>query len=441
MKHICLVGDILIDVTLKSSENPLKMRLGGIIHAARALWAMGVPYTVAYFSPDYLDLEIEKFLSTLGSPKLIKLGRVNNSPYVILINEVKEIGDQGYEMLLRDNIQIEYFDTNLKELNSYEELFFISGNYEYNKVISHLSQTCNIHYDVANNVKNMSFFDHFKEKLATIFISTSSTIFKKNSVNSFNFDSFMAQFENITERVVLKENRGGSRAIDFVSKEKINIASQTQKIVHSVGVGDVYDSVYISYYKEYSFEQALTLSSYIASEYAVTTYPEDFKKMVERTIKIDVNELIHSGGCSLPWETRQECHIYLAAPDFDFVDTRPLDILYNSLLYHNFVPHRPIAENGQMEANADYSRKQKIFESDMILLDKCNMLIAVLLYNDPGTLIEIGLAAERKLPTLVYDPYQIANNCMLTQLPCLVTSNIDELLTEVFVIYSKNQAI
>ena len=48
MSKICLIGDILVDVTLKTEFNPLKMRLGGIVHAARALWAMGVEYDVAF---------------------------------------------------------------------------------------------------------------------------------------------------------------------------------------------------------------------------------------------------------------------------------------------------------------------------------------------------------------------------------------------------------
>lgn len=61
MSKICLIGDILVDVTLKTEFNPLKMRLGGIVHAARALWAMGVEYDVAFFSPSYLDVHIYFF--------------------------------------------------------------------------------------------------------------------------------------------------------------------------------------------------------------------------------------------------------------------------------------------------------------------------------------------------------------------------------------------
>jgi nucleoside 2-deoxyribosyltransferase len=56
-----------------------------------------------------------------------------------------------------------------------------------------------------------------------------------------------------------------------------------------------------------------------------------------------------------------------------------------------------------------------------------------LLYDDPGTLIEIGLAIERKIPVIVFDPFSRATNLMLTELPTLVSSDLDKVLTEIFV--------
>lgn len=57
-----------------------------------------------------------------------------------------------------------------------------------------------------------------------------------------------------------------------------------------------------------------------------------------------------------------------------------------------------------MGENDNKNQKLNFFNKDMELLKDCQILIAVLLFNDPGTLIEIGVAAERKLPTFVYDP-------------------------------------
>jgi len=176
----------------------------------------------------------------------------------------------------------------------------------------------------------------------------------------------------------------------------------------------------------------MALSSWIAGAYAATTYPDDFKTSVERILQSDLKSLITLKGISLPWEVRKRTNIYIAAPDFDFVDTTLIEKLEENLKYHNFSPRRPIKEDGQMERNASKTRKQELFSRDMALLDECQMLVAVLLYNDPGTLIKIGIASQRRIPTIAYDPYKLATNCMLTELPDLVSSDLGEVISEVF---------
>ncbi|WP_433777923.1 nucleoside 2-deoxyribosyltransferase [Flavobacterium anhuiense] len=432
---ICLVGDIVIDVSLKNESSDLKMRLGGIIHAARCLWALNIPFSVAYFAPSYLDVQINEYLKHHGCIEIIKIGNIIGAPYVFLIEEVKESGSQGYEFLLRDEINIEYNILGLKKLeeNEVTNYLLISGNYDLEKIIKNLNGK--IHLDIANNIDDISFFEGLTKKIETLFISTSSSIFKKIYQNDFLV--FSNKFKTIAEKLILKENRGGSRGINLKENLLINVPAQTQPILHSVGVGDVYDATYVSVYNEKSFEESLFLSSWIATEYATTTYPDDFKLGVTRILSSKISDLITMEGVSLNWEKREKINIYIAAPDFDFVNTNEIDRLVNALEYHNFKPRRPIKENGQMEKEASKSRRQELFSKDMILLDDCSILVAVLLYNDPGTLIEIGLSAAKNIPTIVYDPYSIATNCMLTELPCLVSSDLDEIISEVFIKGSK----
>lgn len=429
---VCLVGDILTDVTLATANNPLKMRLGGIVHVARALWAMDVEYAVAYFAPSYMDSHIEMFLKEHNCKTIIKLGDVTNSPYTMLIQEAKEVGNQGYEFLYHDDIDIIYDIKALKKLSDFDELMIVSGNYDMNKVFRFIDADSIVHCDVANNVNDVT--ELSKDRLLeTLFISTSSNIFK-NQYTDFN--KFCDLLKPYAKRIVLKENRGGSRVYDSKSGEIYHIPSQTSPITHSVGVGDVYDVVSISAPCD-NYQDQLVFASWVAMEYALTTFPDNFKNSIKSLMKIPIADLKGQGGCVLPWEVRQKCHVYIAAPDFSFVDTKQIDILCDSLEYHHFVARRPIKENGQMSEGADKKERLGLFCSDMELLSECNMLIAVLLYNDPGTLIEIGLAAQRGIPTLVYDPNKIADNCMLTELPTLVSSDMDEIIAKVFTEYSK----
>lgn len=438
MGKICLIGDIIVDVSLGDKNSALKMRLGGIIHCARALWASNTEYALGYFAPKYLKTHIETFLKEFGDPELTYLGEVESSPYVMLINEVKEIGDQGYDFLLRENLKISYNEELISGLSKFSEILIISGSYDLQKVLNLLSSDCKISIDFANNINRLEQIIH-KATYETIFISTSSNFFKNYYKNTSSFEilDFFNELRSLTKRIVLKENRGGSRAFDFSTDELICIPSQTQPIKHSVGVGDVYNSIFLKQFKSFSFEQSLNYASWIATEYALTTFPEDFKRMTQRTLKSSIDDLMVMGGITLPWEKRSKINIYIAAPDFDFVDTSLIDLLDKNLKYHNFSSRRPIKENGQMEKDASVERKNELFRNDMVLLNQCKILIAVLLYNDPGTLIEIGLAVEKGIPTLVYDPYKIATNCMLTQIPDLLSSNLDEIICKTFEVSQK----
>ena len=90
-----------------------------------------------------------------------------------------------------------------------------------------------------------------------------------------------------------------------------------------------------------------------------------------------------------------------------------------------------------MEIDASKERKQELFMADMKLFNECQVVAAVLINNDPGTLIEIGLAVGLGKPAIVYDPDNIATNLMLTEVPKLVTSSLDEVISKVFEIGSR----
>tara|TARA_Y100001949_G_scaffold175751_1_gene186422 strand:+ start:121 stop:1431 length:1311 start_codon:yes stop_codon:yes gene_type:complete len=426
--NIGILGDVVIDVTQFSSANETKMRLGGIAHAARGFWSLNCDYNVLYMAPEYLDQSIKDYLSKHGAIRVDKIGNVVGAPYVFLIKEEKEIGDQGYEFLLRDNISIRYLSPDSQLI--LDDLLIISGNYDMNKIKSeYISSGTRIHLDLANNVNSFNCFDELEIQFETIFLSTSSDIFRKHYAG--DFVQFAKNFKDWANRIILKENRGGARGYDFSNDQVFLSGSHTQPIAHSVGVGDVYNSAYVTTYRELPFQEAMDFSSWMAAEYAVTTYPNDFKAAAQRIIN-SFSQLKNIKGISLPWEQRKAINIYIAAPDFDFLDVSEIDNVAASLLYHNFNPRRPVKENGQMPPEASKETKRELHRKDMNLLRECKLMVAVLIGNDPGTLIEIGLAKAMGMPVFVYDPFHIAENCMLTETPDLLSSDLDDIISEVF---------
>ena len=407
------------------------MRLGGIVHAARGMYAVGEEYSVAYFAPSYLDRHIENYLKEIGSAEVIKLGNVTNSPNTVLIHEVQEVGDQGYNFLLNENVEVVYNDSQLAKLDKFEKILLFAGDFDMSMVMRHNTHA-QYYLDVTNDVEHLADLGGFHFR--TLFLSTSSTMFKNDYSN---IDSLINDSQNICEQFVLKENRGGSRAYDHAVKKIVSTPSMTVPVAHSVGVGDVFDTIVAIYDHCSPFEHNLLNASYVAAEYAQTTFINDFRTIAQHFLNLPIEDKQKHDGVLLPWDVRREINIYIAAPDFDFVDTKPIDFICQALEYHNFTPRRPIKENGQMSKEAGKVEKQKLFQSDMVLMDSCQIMLAVLLYNDPGTLIEVGVAAERGMPVLVYDPFSIADNCMLTELPKVLSVSADKIISELFKYASK----
>ncbi len=417
-----------------------KLRLGGIFHAARALWAMGVTYDLAYIAPGYLTGQINAYAKSTGAATITKIGDIVGSPSVILIGEPKEAGYQGYDLLLRDEysctLDIQALVQVMADRTLTDVVIFV-GSYDVGDLLDACrSHTAQFHIDVINGKFDTTQLQKRGIPFETIFVSTSSDLFHEK--HKCSIEALCNDLLRYTNHLVFKENRGGARLFQLpATGSPICVGAQLRPVVHSVGVGDCFDVAYVARYHQQGVELALHYAAWVSSEYAVTTYPDDFRRGVQQALALQPETILELPGICLPWEQRKKSQIYIAAPDFDFVDTHPIEAIVGCLQYHNFSPRRPVKENGQMEANASPTQRQKLFNADMALLDACDMVLAVLLNNDPGTLIEIGLAYAWGKPVVVYDPYHQAQNLMLTQLPDLLSSDLDEIIAATFTILSR----
>lgn len=71
---ILLVGEVFVDVTITPRGEENRLRLGGIAHAARGLWADGTPFAAALVVPEYLEKSAIDYLSKFGCQKCFVLG-------------------------------------------------------------------------------------------------------------------------------------------------------------------------------------------------------------------------------------------------------------------------------------------------------------------------------------------------------------------------------
>ncbi|EJR12449.1 7-cyano-7-deazaguanine synthase [Bacillus cereus] len=431
-----IVGEVFTDVHLDLKDSVL--RLGGIFHSARAFASMNINYAIAAIAPKYLYESIRAWGLKLDSQMTNIIGEIEGSPNLITIQDSAENGDQGYNDILREQSKITINCLELKKLiEEYNptDIILYPGKYIVEDILTVLEKfKVKLHIDVQYEANYMKILNG-KMDLETIIFSTSANLFKDNNSSVINL--LNSPLINRSNAFLLKENRGGSRYYNTNNETWYKAPAFKTDTIHSVGVGDCFNAIFLSVKKERSIESALKIASYVAMLYASTMDFEEFKELVS---VLNFDEVDKFQGNQLSWEQRQKHHIYIAGPDFPDVDTRFIEEIYNSLKYHNFIPHRPVIENGIITGNESEDIQIKAYQKDIDLLNQSSLLVAVILNDDPGTYVEIGWMAKSGKPVIIFDPYKNVRNLFLKKTATFVTSSINEVIDLVFEILGKENA-
>ncbi|UWQ75834.1 nucleoside 2-deoxyribosyltransferase [Leisingera sp. M658] len=431
---ILVVGEVYVDFVQLGKGLAPKMRLGGIIHAARGLWACGFPFAVAGICPSYLIQEATDYLHAHGCTEFIWLGEISSSPNVVFISDVTEVGDQGYEELLRERKSVSMREVG-NQLEKFEQIVVFPGKFSLSTLSELLRSNANVTVDIAYGVESFLELECFKDRIQTIVISTSSDLFDALGGKCLDPLEEAARSANASY-LLLKENRGGSRLINLIEGGVEEIHATLGETVNSVGVGDVYAAV-MAALAPIDVNEATWRGAQAATRYAQTTYPDDLRRDVQRDLKLPM-ELVRSlGGVSLPWHERTAFNIYLAAPDFSYIDKHELDEAVSALEYHNFNVRRPVQENGEVARPADIHTLREVYNKDLALLEKCDVVFAVPLEKDPGTLVEIGYALKSRTPVITYDPRCENKNTMVMAGSEVFSDSLGECLNGLFSCLSK----
>jgi nucleoside 2-deoxyribosyltransferase len=424
-RRILLVGEVFVD---QHRDHGL-IRLGGVFHAARALHACGVNYGVAYVAPSYLDGSCAKFLSELRAT-FLKVGDVTGAPNVMQITRSGEAGDQGYDDLLRIDRQVAWNSSALSSIvNAFHptDALLMAGAFPIADALETLHPTgCQLHVDV-DHVDDLSAIAH---RPHTLFASTSGQPFRALPKPDIGLLRGALTSTGATT-LILKENRGGARAYAQDSEAGWEAPAFPTSTLHSVGVGDCFNAVWVASKADDSPTQRLRRASYIASSYASTFSHDEFCSEVQAACSLEDDiEAMH--GVRVPWEFRPSVSIYLAAPDFPDVDTSVLDELESALKYHNFRPRRPIKENGLGQANMSPASRRELYARDIQLMADCALLIALPLTVDPGTFCELGWFAATGKPTILFDPRRQTTNLFAANVARRYCTNLTAVIDNTF---------
>ncbi|AXN41032.1 7-cyano-7-deazaguanine synthase [Peribacillus butanolivorans] len=428
-KRFLIIGEVFTDVHLDISESPL--RLGGIFHSARAFSAINCDYALAAIAPKYLFKVIGKFGNELNAQQTVFVGEINGAPNVMNIQESAENGNQGYNDILRGEAEVtvnhQQLNQIIEEYNPTDILIY-PGKYSIEDMFPELRNfNGNLHIDVQYGIDSLERMISHNLKFSTIILSTSSTLFEQNyfSVTNLVSSSLVANANSF----LLKENRGGSTYYNTTNQTWNEAPAFKTETVHSVGVGDCFNAVFLSLQSQRTNGSALKIASYIAMIYASTFVFEEFKDLISN---LDFNDIDNLPAKRLSWGEREKHHIYIAGPDFPDVDTRLIKEVHDNLKYHNFIPHRPVIENGIITGSETEEQQQEAYQKDIALLEKSSVLIAVILNDDPGTYVEIGYMAKSGKPVIVFDPYKQVRNLFLKKSADYIVHSMNEVIDTVY---------
>lgn len=434
---VLVVGELIVDFTLAQHGAKCKLRLGGVGHAARGLWAAGLEYSVAAFCPQYLVDEAKRYLSDCGCKEFVWLGDVFGAPSVILIGDATEVSHQGYEDLMRDTKVVKFHDP-LPRLDVYQNVVFFPGRFDISALANQFSKDARVSFDIAYDLEDLSSLQAFSGRVHAVIISTSSSLFDK--LGKEDVGGLIATAQTLSPNVLLlKENRGGSRLFNMRDGGVEEIPATLGRTVNSVGVGDVYSAVMVGLSLQ-GWTEAAWRGCQVATAYSQTTFPDDLKLDVERGFKLPLEVLQALGGTVLPWHDRPRYSIYLAGPGFTYVEKPELDRAADSLVYHNFRLRRPIEENGELVRPASEADLHRTYHMDYELLKECDAVFAVPLGRDPGTLVEIGMAIALGKPVITFDPRQENENTMVVVGSSVYSADLDACLNGTFDALAKLRA-
>lgn len=428
--ELLIVGELFVDFTLAGDGKSCKLRLGGVAHAARGLWAAGVAYSVAAICPRYLWGEAEAFLKAHGCQQVYFVGEVHGAPSVILIRDVAEVGDQGYEDLMRETKRVELL-TEIESISRHRRVLIFPGKFDICEIIRHVSADAEVSLDIAYDLEEVEAIGRLKGRVAAIILSTSSLLFLRfGAVDVFEL---LRLLETLQPQVVLlKENRGGSRLFYGNELENVEeIPAVLGSTANSVGVGDAFSAVMIGL-SSLGWVEAAWRGCQVATEYSRSTFIDDIKSEVSNGFQLGLTTLRELGGVSLPWHSRPEFSVYLAGPDFSYIDKPELDRVVESLSYHNFFLRRPVVENGELPQSAGTFELRQTYRLDRQLLEECDAVFAVPLQRDPGTLVELGIGIELGKPVITYDPRRENENTMVVAGSSIYSSDLDSCINGLF---------
>lgn len=210
------------------------------------------------------------------------------------------------------------------------------------------------------------------------------------------------------EVVVIKNGAKGAIVFYNDSYEIIPVF-ETHK-VWSIGSGDVFSAVFAWKWiveKLNPIEAAMFASKSVADFCETQQLP-----------------LVDSNNRHNPIVSRDINRVYIASPFFTVSDKLFVNEIRNLLIEFGNEVFSPMHDLGLLDDKASKTQMDEARNRDLLEIEKCDTILAVLSGNDPGTIFEIGYAiAKGKRLIILAENYKEADLFMFKDINCEITED------------------
>ena len=199
-------------------------------------------------------------------------------------------------------------------------------------------------------------------------------------------------------------------------------------VLCSLGSGDVFGGVFATTFLESKdIKFSVELASCVAANFI-----ENFEIETVIAKKAALKDVFQRGRLTSLASFDNTTQVYLAGPFFSDQELFWVNKISNALEGSGIKVLSPSRENGIIGQSEDWEQRRIIFEKDIDLLEKADLVVALLDHDDPGTNFEMGYAYNKEIPIIGLKTSMSPLNNMIVFCCNKICTSIDQLISEVF---------
>ena len=419
---ICIYGEIALDILLSSNKN-IRFRKGGAglyasLSAAKVSNKKINLLTILGPEIEPYDLAIWSRLGVSFSNSK-KSTNYNISKYLVTGFENYGIKKSiPLETIKRNDI----YNPDIPE--DTEAILLLPINHSIPKELCRKAREvgATIFVDPKPNADSISDTKYLLEDIDVLLVNEEELFLL--SLNNEIYNSISLLLEQGLKYIIVKRGIKGCIVAEC-GKKPINIPAFKSNAVCTLGSGDVFDGALISMYMEtnnmeYSARFASFMAGLFIEEFEIEHMPSQL--LVEEYLNKDD---------SFTYGDLREITVYLAGPFFSQQELLWVEYICEILEQRGLKVLSPSRENGIINPKTSQMERESIFNLDIEMINKSDVIIALLDSDDMGTSFEIGYSYSIKKPVIGLDTSGGVVNNMIRYGCDAICNNIEELISEV----------